>query len=356
MKLDTPQHHVMNGNTLLASEKIDVAFYEFNRARELDPEYAPAYMGLGLVEAYRGDFASGLETLKTARRHVRGDDQKRSLSVAHMRVYILGGERIDKDWLKRVEEEFSAARIGGSDDPELYYYMGIAYKSSLKFAKASEQFKIVHQLNKGFSSKAERELALIQKIEKAMPGSTYGKKIAILEQITRAEAAALFIKELIVHEAYVSKSPQKSVPPDKNLEKMKEAGPDAGVALATDIDDHALKAEINAVIEIGIKGLQPFPDGTYRPNQTVSRAEFAVMLEDILIRILGSEKIGNRISGVASPFWDVDKNAPYFKAVMTCTTRNVMTTEGARTRKFDPMGPVSGIDALLSIRALKSQL
>jgi len=197
-KLDTPQHHVKNGNKLLDNGKIDAAFYEFNRAKELDPEYAPAYIGLGLVAAYRADFAGGLKTMKVARKYSSDGEQNRSVSVGFMRVYILGGEKIDKDWLELVEDEFSTAKRNGPDHPEAYYYMGVAYKLSFEFSKASEQFKKVLQLNSGFIAEADREYALTQKIERAVPGSIYGKKIAILEQITRADVAALFIEELPV--------------------------------------------------------------------------------------------------------------------------------------------------------------
>jgi hypothetical protein len=47
---------------------------------------------------------------------------------------------------------------------------------------------------------------------------------------------------------------------------------------------------------------------------------------------------------------------PYFNAVMVCTTRGIMETADAGTGEFMPMGPVSGADALLAIRTLKSQL
>ena len=325
VKLDTPQHHVKNGNKLLQNGKIDAAFYEFTRAKELDPEYAPAYMGIGLVEAYRGDFANGLKTMKTARKYARDDEQKRSVSVGYMRVYILGGEKIDKDWLALVEEEFSAVKRNRPDHPEAHYYMGVAYKLSFEFAKASEQFKKVLQPNTGFIAEADREYALTQKIERAMPGSIYGKKIAILEQITRADVAALFIKELKIDELYAKKTPKKFDPSYKSPGKEFVSGQYVKAAAAIDIDDHVLKADINAVIEIGIRGLQLFPDHTYRPIQMVSRAEFAMMVEDILIKITGSDGLATQFIGSKSPFPDLRSDLPYFNAVMTCTTRGIMT-------------------------------
>ncbi len=64
--LDTPVHHVNNGNTLLKSGKIDDALREFNRARELDPNYSAAYVGLSLVYGLKGDDETSAVYLKKA--------------------------------------------------------------------------------------------------------------------------------------------------------------------------------------------------------------------------------------------------------------------------------------------------
>ena len=64
--LDTPVHHVRNGNTLLKAGKIDDALREFNRAKELDPDYSPAYVGLSLVYGLRGDDETSVMYLKKA--------------------------------------------------------------------------------------------------------------------------------------------------------------------------------------------------------------------------------------------------------------------------------------------------
>ena len=64
--LDTPMHHVYNGNTLLKAGKIDAAFREFSRAKELDPNYSPAYVGLSLVYGLKDDDETSAMYLKKA--------------------------------------------------------------------------------------------------------------------------------------------------------------------------------------------------------------------------------------------------------------------------------------------------
>ena len=64
--LDTPIHHVNNGNQMLKTGKIDSAFREFNRAKELDPKYSQAYVGLCLVHGLKGDYETSSMYMKKA--------------------------------------------------------------------------------------------------------------------------------------------------------------------------------------------------------------------------------------------------------------------------------------------------
>ncbi len=66
--LDTPAQHVANGNQFLERGKIDDACREFERAKELDPKYVKAYIGLGLALGKKGDIDAGMETMGLAKK------------------------------------------------------------------------------------------------------------------------------------------------------------------------------------------------------------------------------------------------------------------------------------------------
>lgn len=103
-ELDTPRHHVINGNKLLKAGEIDKAFKEFNRTKLLDPEYSPAYVGLGLVCGLRGDFKKGFASMDKAENYAKGKKQAATVNIGYMRLYIMGKEKVDKDWLDEVED------------------------------------------------------------------------------------------------------------------------------------------------------------------------------------------------------------------------------------------------------------
>ena len=70
------------------------------------------------------------------------------------------------------------------------------------------------------------------------------------------------------------------------------------------------------------------------------------MLEDILIKVIGDEKLATKFLGATSPFPDVRNDQYFFNAAMTVTSRGFLEADKA-TGEFKPGDPVSGADALL---------
>jgi len=345
--MDNPDHHFNNGMKFLDKGEYDNALVEFERAKALDPKYGKAYMGVGLVQGFKGDFDKAFESMKKA----KGLDGV----YAHVGMIRLYSMQRAGDWLKEAEDEFEAGKKKDAASPELYFHMGKAYKVAFEFDKAAAAFKKVLDLNKDFVGEASQEWALVQKIQRAAPGTKIGKQIALIDKITRADVAALFIEEL-------------------NLEKLYKAGktkeydasfkPPEGTALAADtitktppamdIVNHPLKADIDAAINLGIRGLEPFPDHTFAPGMVISKANYAMMVEDILIKVSGDEKLATKFIGAVSPFPDVRSDHYAFNSIMVCTTRGLM--EAKLDGYFGLEESLSGADALLVIRRMKDEL
>lgn len=335
--LDTPEHHVFTGSKLLKEGKYDAAVLEFKLARELDPKYSPAYNGTGLALGYKGSFEEAFAAMKAAQKRSKGDVETAAAYVGFMRLYTM--QKKD-NWLDNVEKNYDDALLAKREWPEAHYYMGIAYKESYQFKAAEKELKRVLESNNILVREADEQLELVQRAQRAMPGTTVGRKLALQEKVSRADAAAIFVHELKLDRIY-------------EKEKTKISGRQES---PTDITDHPLKTDIETVLRIGLRGLEVSPEGKFNPDAYITRAQYAMMLEDIISTVTHDKKLAIKYIGYPSPFPDVRQDSPYFNAVLVCTTRGIMQADDILTGRFTPEGDISGADALLVIRNLRERL
>lgn len=354
-ELDTPEHHTFSGMKLLEKGEYDDALREFNLAIELDRKFSPAHAGLGLAYGYKREFKKAHKHMDKAEDLAKDDEQVVGAKVGYIRLYSMERE---KGWLKDAGKAFKKAIKINPESAAAYYYMGKAYKFSYDFDKAGDMFKKVLDLNSDYIAEANAEWELVQKIQRAAPGSKIGKRIALIEEITRADIAALFIQELFLEKLYKKRTPKRFDTSFKAPEDPRKFEADRIVKAeaATDIADHVLRTDIETVMELGVKGLEPGPDHLFNPDTKITRAEYAIMIEDILIKVSGDESIATKFVGSASPFPDLRNDLPYFNAIMAVSSRGIMKPVDLTTGEFAPMKTVSGTDALLIIRNLKSEL
>ncbi|PIV01981.1 MAG: hypothetical protein COS57_13560 [Syntrophobacterales bacterium CG03_land_8_20_14_0_80_58_14] len=362
-QLDTPEHHTFTGIRLLNQEKFVDAGREFELALRLDPGYAKAHVGIGLVKAYQNDFTGGLDSLKQAEKHTRSDPEKVFVRVGFIRVNTLSHSaclrigvecKPDDAWLKYSKDAFDQAVLIDPKAAAAHYFMGEAYLTALDLDQAGRMFSRVLDLNGEYVKEADGRWKLVQKIQRAMPGTLTGKKIALVERVTRADVAALFLEELKIDVLYLRRTPKSFDTAFKDPEKAKSTT--VGRTSAADIGSHPLRADIEAMIRIGMRGLEVYPDGNFRPDERVDRATYAMMIEDILIKISGDNALATRFIGSPSPFPDLRADLPYFNAVMVVTSRGLMEARDMTSGAFSPLEPVGGADALLVIRKMREEL
>ncbi|MCX5839051.1 MAG: hypothetical protein NTW71_11115 [Deltaproteobacteria bacterium] len=178
-RLDTPEHHTFTGIRLLDQEKFAEAGREFELALRLDPRYAKAHAGTGLVKAYQGDFTGGLEFLKQAEKHAQSDEEKIFVRVGYIRVNTLshaaclriGSEcKSDDAWLQHSKEAFDQAVLIDPKADAAYYFMGECYLTALDLDQSGRMFDRALNLNGEYAKEAESRLNLVQKIRRAIPG------------------------------------------------------------------------------------------------------------------------------------------------------------------------------------------
>ena len=365
-QLDTPGHHTFTGLKLLDQEKYADAKREFEMATQLDAKYSKAYTGMALVNIYTNNFNAASDNLALGLKNAKDTDEKLFVNVGKIRYYTLS--KSDKKWLELAKNQFDEAVVTDPKQTPAYYFMGLAYKEALEFNLSGQMFAKVIQLKTDHMADADAQLKFLQKVQLAMPATETGKKIALVERITRADAAAIFMEELKIKDLYNKPTPKVLDTPLKETEKVStevketekvpiDAPPTVPVKLlAKDIADHPLKTDIEGILEIGVRGLENDPKGNFNPGEVLSRGEYAMMLEDILIKLTGEKDLAARYVNSKSLFPDVPADMPYFNAIIAVTSRGIMEAKNTKTGEFLPLKPVTGVDALLIIRKLKEKL
>jgi hypothetical protein len=181
-----------------------------------------------------------------------------------------------------------------------------------------------------------------------------GRKIALVEHIGRADLAALYISELGIDKLVKKKRPKQyetgfSAPTDAREFKADEV---VAAKAITDIDAHWAKNFIMDIVALNIRGLEPYPDHTFHPQELINRGEFAMVVEEALIAIMGDASLASKHIGTESRFPDVNSSHPSYNAICNAVDKGVLKAE--MNGEFGLPEAVSGADALLAIRALKN--
>lgn len=350
-QLDTPEHHTYTGLKLLGEEKYADAQREFELAIQLDAKYSKGYTGIGLVKIYTGDFDAALDYLKKGWNKANTDEDRIFVYVSRIRYYTQS--KIEKKWLKLAKNQFDDVIELDPRHAPAYYFMGLAYKAGLDFNMAGQMFTKVLELKSEYVAEADIQWNFLQKVQRAMPGTTTGKQIALVERLTRADAAALFMEELKIDVLYKKRTPKTF---DTSFKDPEKATAKPIKITAKDIADHPLRTDIEGILQLGVRGLENYPDGNFHPGELVTRAAYAMMLEDILIKVTGDNSLAIKFIGTTSPFPDLRADLPYFNAIMVVTSRGIMEAKDMTTGEFAPLSPVAGVDALLIIRKFKDEL
>lgn len=365
--LDTPEHHVSSGLRLFDQGKTGQAAGAFAKALELDPGFGPALAGQGLVLAVRGADHGGTED--AVDRAEDGYDsaatpaQELVAGTIAIRVYTELARRgawppqaLEDELVEPTEDIYEDLAEDHPGDAALRYYQAEAYTQGLAFDRAEPLYAAALSMgDSGLCEKADAGYKRLQAVRRAAPRTVVGERIAILDTVTRGDMAALLVQELDIVRFYSRTQPVTAerfrTPAEQaKTDKARQTGFESG-----DTRGHPFEADIRAVVDMGVNGLLPYPDGSFRPKEPMSRAETAMVFEDIVVRARGENAIATRYIGTSSPFPDLPGDHPAFNAAMVVTTRGVMGAE-PRTGRFKPFDTVSGPEVLQAVTNLRDSL
>ncbi|UCE06888.1 MAG: tetratricopeptide repeat protein [bacterium] len=350
--LDTPDNHFSRGMREFDQGNLTAAMEEFERANALNPDYGLAFSGMALVHAKQGDFKKAYDFAD------KGIDKADKSVDAHIiKGRVITMERKGDDWVEDAAKSFNKAIKINPNNSKAWYYLGITYKEGFKFGNAVDAFRKVIELKGPYSEEANAEWELVQKIERAKPGTKVGAKIALIPKIDRADLAVLLMEELKLMTLIEKKRPQVydtrfRAPDDPTkIEATKVTKMEAAI----DIADHWAKNWIKDIIKAQIPGLESYPDHTFRPDDSITRANYAQVMQGIMILVTGDESLATKYIGEQARFPDVPSTHFAYNAMALMVDRGIMKADKI-TGAFKLNDPMSGADALLAIRDFQNAL
>jgi len=348
--LDSPDYHVSQGIKLIDKNEIGQAEIAFKRAQALDPDYAEAFSGLALVEAYRSNFRMARELSDEG---VARDKNNPFTWAVRGRVKSL--QQDGDNWAKKADRDFNKAYNIDEDEELVYYWWGMSKTFEYDYSEASRLFTKTIEMKGDYAESADREFAKIQGIIRSAPGSKIGNRIALVEKIDRADLAVLFLEELKLQEVmerYRSKQYDVSFAPPDSRNVMTGRKPSGEEDLPLDVIDHWAQTWIKQIIDLGI--MESGPNGYFSPDQEITKAEFALFLQNIIIDVMHENSLATKYIGETSRFIDMRSSSATYNAAALCVDRGIIKANLDGT--FGPTEYVSGADALLIIRSFQNYL
>ncbi len=343
--VDTPEYHYRAGMRAFDDGNYDQALKSFQRSVDLSKKFALGYAGLGLTYAAQKNEKDARINIGIAEQKANGDPD----------AYALAGRGwvemrdMEARWFNYAEHDCNRALKKDPKNESALYYLGLANLYNYNFAEAENNFRKVVDMKGDFSGKADDKWKMSQKIVRAMPGTDVGKKVALQDKITRADLAVLFMEELKVAEIFDKKAAAN--PGFMTPAQMKAMNQSF---TPVDVAGHWAEVWIDDAVKYGV--MDVYPDGLFHPNETVTRAGYAMAVQRMLVAATGDNSLETRYVGeTPSRFSDVSSTVPAYNAMALCAERGIMQAD-VITGRFNPTGVVSGADALLIIRTLQNAL
>ena len=339
----TPDLHYRQGLRELEDGNVAGAREEFQTAKQMQKKFAPAYVGLGLVELEKGNVNGAFELLKVARKY---DKKLSDIYVAKARTYVAQGR---KDWEKKALKELKQAQKLAPSDDRVPFFRGVIFRQAEKYRESVAAFGKAAMMRGVLSVRAEAAQQSVQQIQRALQNvRRSGKTIALKDQTTRADLAVLFLDEF---DLKVWLSRNRSVEVDTRFQETFPGAvrPVGGtVSLPQDVGRHPHRYLIQDVVGLEVPGMELYPDGSFGPERPVTRAEFAQMIQGLLVVRMKDRELATQFFGEASRFEDLRPDHFAYNAAVLCIQRGLISARA--DGKFGPDQPVSGAEAILGIK------
>jgi hypothetical protein len=314
--------HYLLGRQRLEEGNWQAAADQFQLALSLNPEYVPAYEGLGLIHLEQGDFLKAQQYFEEARQR---DDTYAPLYIGLGRVLFAQGD------YQRALDPFQRALALEPGNADAFFYLGKTYANLGRYSQAEECFKKALDNDPAHEQASEAWAMLVR--QRTPPGELPAEYVTIAKKplITRADFAALLVYQLPLRDFCASGEGKSSV------------------------SDMQASWASEAIKQVVACGLMPVTaDGEFEPRQSMTRRECALVVTEVLLKSTAEPRLTEPLVKVTSPFPDVPADHESFGAIMLATSQGIMEAKGDGF--FHPDDVLNGHEAMKIMRALREQL
>ena len=336
---DTPKRHYLAGMKLLDDEDPSKPETEFLRAIMLGRKSPYGYSGMAALHLKRRNFQRAIRYVNRA---LACDPGFADAAFLKGRIFLAGNRG---DRFGQAERAFRRLLELEPGSERALYFLGEALLGTYRFEEAKILFLQVAEKKGEYSSLAAGRIELANLILDVKPATENGMRISLVEKASRVDLCSLLIGELKLKDLA------------KRYRLMRyEAiyhGVDGVRSIPPDIEEREDSRIMLDVMALRLPHLDVYPNGDFYPDRPVTRAECALIIQEIMEFLSDDPTLATRYADSESPFQDVRPDYYAFNAIMLGVERGFVRSDPA-SGAFDPDGSVRGVDALLMIRVLQS--
>lgn len=334
--LERGEREMLDGDYLLARRA-------FRLVLNRDDENLDAYDGLARAALAIEDWNDGFEAVSDALELITRDKvQQRRFKG--LQIALETGEA-KFGWYLRAYNIYHRQL---QDDPGAWsdgtFALSIARSALAGFQREEDDRYLdesVRYLRRAISSggparsEANTLLTRVENVYRASLGNEAIAKYALRNTLTRADVVDLIYNQMKLT----------ALLPGVSRRNAGETGKDG----SSDYAGHPLADDIVDLHRRNVRGVSII-NGDFRPKDPISREEFALLLEDLIVAKSGNKRLARSFIGSPSPFSDLDPARISFNAFMTATSRGLLHPDSEG--KIHPTTQMNGADAILALRTL----
>ena len=334
---DSSEQHIVTGLSLIEDTAILSGIVQCERALALEPNNSSAYSCLAIAK-------NDKELLLKAEDSIENETDRFRYFLASIR--ILDSETA-QDFYNKVQEMKLGFLPYYKDKESADYFLALNYFKYLEFEKTREySANVFKNQDSKFASQSRVLWEKVDRVIRALELSKFtvtAKKLVLNDKIKRVDIAVVLEDEISLSKLMKGAFKADIKEPARNLSQ--------------DIVNHPNLPQIKVFYKYGLRGLEPkvFDNKElFLANSFITRADFSLLLEDIVSKALGDKRLKTTFFGNKSIFCDVKNDDYYFNAINTSVARGFLKPN--RNSEFRPHEFLTGIELIEAIAVIKEEI